>query len=363
MRTLVKRLSSSFFILIISFSALARPVAQVVDVSGVAFVVNKFGKTKTLKKDQQIDEYSEVLVEEGAALTFNDYYNTSYHSTGGSHLKFFNKSIQLKKGKSWVKSMTSKYPLSITTANGQVDFTKGEFIVTFDQTTNRSQYFVVNGEVEVSNILNKETKYQIPAGSFSFIDPDVDNGIPRTPTKVGLQSLESALSEFNQLPEKIFGKKNVLPKPTTRTIASVSENKKLEELNPIKEPATLPTDLKEAPVIKKGEIIYLTTHRKPASVEEGMAHNYYKKIVNKKRTPTKVKIKIFGSAWIKPQPPSRPLRTPASIKVIGPSVEEKKPKETITNDPEFEISLKKHEAQQPKYSKELGNLIDELKSY
>lgn len=362
MKTLLKRLSSSLLFLIISFSASARPVAQVVDVSGTAFVVNKLGKTKTIKKDQQIDEYSEVLVEEGAALTLNDYYNTSYHSTGGSHLKLFNKSIQLKKGKSWIKSMTSKYPLSVTTANGQVDFSKGEFIVTFDQTTNRSQYFVISGEVEVSNILNKEIKYQIPAGSFSFIDPDVDNGMPRSPTKVGLQSLESTLSEFNQLPEKIFGKKNVVPKSAARSLASISEPKS-EEVTLKKEPVTLPTETKEAPAIKKGEIIYLTTHRKPASVEQGIAHNYYKKIVNKKRTPTKVKIKIYGSAWKKPQPPSRPVRTPASIKVIGASVDEKKPTGIITNDPEFEMSLKKHEAQQPKYSKELGNLIDELKSY
>ena len=341
MRTSLKKLSSSFLVWIISFSAFARPVAQVVEVSGKVFVVNKEGKTASLKADQHIEESSEILVGEGGTITLNDYYNSSYHLISGSHLKFYNKSVQLKKGKAWVKSMTNKYPLALTTANGQIDFSKAEFITTFDQTSNRTQFFIVNGEVDVSNILNKNIKYLIPAGSFTFIDPEIDNGIPRNPTKVGIQSLNSALADFKKLPEKIFQSRDSI-----RKIASVNEEK-----------------INEAPIVKKGEIIYLTTHRKPASIEQGEAHKYYKKILTKKNGPTKVKIKIYGSAWQKPEPVVKPIRTPASIKVIEPPVPERISVGVVVNDSEYEGSLKKHEAEQPKYSKDLGNLINELKSY
>jgi hypothetical protein len=252
----MKKLSSSFLLLSLSFSVWAKPIAQVVKIEGQVFVVTNEGKTSALKADQHIEEKSEVLVEEGASITLNDYYDATYHLIGGSYLKLFNKSLQLKKGKAWIQSRTTKHPLVLTTANGHVSYTKSEFIVTFDQASARSQVLVVNGEVETSNILNESVKHMIPAGSFSMIDPEVDGGTPRAPTKVGLQSLDSALAEFKVITDK--EKLSAVPK---REIASVENT--------------------ATPVVKKGEIIFMKSHRHPASVKSGEAHKYFKKMMTK----------------------------------------------------------------------------------
>ena len=333
MKTSLTKLSSSLILLTLSFGAFAKPVAQVTNVSGTVFVVNAQGDTSMLKINQHLDDRSEVLVEEGGSVTLNDYYDATYHLIGGTHLKIFNKSVQLKKGKTWIQSMGTRHPLALTTANGHVDFFKGEFITTFDQATNRSQFLVVNGEVEVSNILNKNMRYTVPAGSFTMVDPDVENGIPRSPTKVGLQSLNVALMEFKKLPD------NILETPVpTRGIASVSEEK----------------------IIKKGEIIYIISNRKPASVESKKTRLHMKKVM-KKSDETPVPIKIYGSAFPKTEAEIAP-RQPASIQIVAPSVP-KMAAPDLANDPEFSDSLKKHETQQPKFSKELQTLIDDLKSY
>lgn len=332
MKTSLTKLSSSILLLSLSLSVWASPVAQVVGVQGTVFVVTNDGKTSALKIDQHLDEKSEVMVEEGASITLNDYYDSTYHLVGGSHLKFFNKSVQLKKGKVWVQSMNARHPLALTTANGYVNFWKGEFITTFDQVSNRSQVLVVNGEVEVSNIFNRDMKYAVTAGTFSMIDPNVENGVPRAPTKVGLQSLDSALAEFKTLPAKI---KDVTP---SRRIASV-----------------------EAAPVQRGKIIFITTHRKPASVEKGSAHKYFKKMVQGKKDYSPTPIHFYGTSWQETRAP-KSTRIPASIAPQKPLQKAPAPQVSVENDI-FSRSLKKHEGEQPKYSKELENLIQDLKSY
>jgi hypothetical protein len=332
MKTSLTKLSSSFLLLSLSFSVWGKPVAQVVEVSGTVFVVTAEGKTSMLKINQHLDEKSEVMVEEGASITLNDYFDATYHLTGGSHLKFFNKSVQLKKGKTWIQAQNARHPLALTTANGHVSFWKGEFITTFDHHSSRSQVLVVNGDVEVSNVLDKDMKYTVSAGTFTTVDPEIENGLPRAPTKVGLQSLNSSLAEFKQLPAVMKGPS------ASRNIASVEEQ----------------------PAQKKGEIIFIRSNRMPASVPGGAAHKYYKKMVNKRPMLAPVPIKIYGTSW----KATRPLeaRKPASLSSIAPLI----PKIThpqLKNDPAFTESLKKHASEQPKYSKELQNLIEELKSY
>lgn len=332
MKTSLTKLSSSFLLLSLSLSAWAKPVAQVTGVSGTVFVVTSEGQTSILKSNQHLDDKSEVMVEEGASITLNDYYDATYHLTGGSHLKFFNKSVQLKKGKAWIQAQNARHPLALTTANGHVSFWKSEFITTFDHHTSRSQVLVVNGDVEFSNVLDKDMKYTVSAGTFTTVDPEIENGLPRAPTKVGLQSLNSSLAEFKQLPEE-------MKEPSvSRKIASVEER-------------TLQ---------KKGEIIYIRSSRMPASVADGAAHKYYKKVVNKNPSRAAVPIKIYGTSW----KASGPLksRIPASVATITPTM----PKilaPQLKNDPAFSESLKKHALEQPKHTKELENLIEDLQSY
>ncbi len=328
MKTSLTKLSSSLLLLSLSLSVWAKPVAQVTEISGTVFMVTADGKTSALKLNQHLEEQSEIMVSSGSSITLNDYYDATYHLISGSHLKFFNKSVQLKKGKTWIQASNAKHPLALTTANGYVNFSKGEFITIFDQMTSRSQVLVVNGEVDVSNILDMDMKYAIPAGSFTVVDSEIENGSPRAPTKIGLQSLNAALTEFKQLPVELKTNEG-------RSIASVETSH-------------------QAPV-KKGEIIFIKSHRLPASVETVRR----KKVKSPKFSP--VPIKIYGTSWKKAEAFTAP-RAPASIQSVAPNLPKiVAPK--VENDPEFENSLKKQASKQPKYSKELEKLIDDLKSY
>ncbi|MGE3609827.1 MAG: hypothetical protein AB7I27_09610 [Bacteriovoracaceae bacterium] len=348
MKTSLTKLKNSFLLFsLLSLPLWAKPVAQVTEISGQVFAMTSKGETISLKPNSHIEDKCEIMVEEGAHITLMDYYDATYHLIGGSHLKFFDKAVQLKRGKAWIKSQNSKIPLALTTANGNADFWKSEFIATFDQSTSRSQFLVVNGEIEVSNVLDRNMKYTVSAGQFSLVDPEVENGIPRAPTKVGLSSLNLSLAEFKKLPVAL---KSEPANPVNRQVASVEE--------------------KNSESVKKGEIIFISSNRLPASVSGG-AYNYFKKKVHtkaKKSSQVMVPIRIFGSS-IKTSSNTPTLRVeipaprkPASI----PTLEAPKkagPISEISIDQEFAESLKKQSAEQPKYSKELDSLIQDLKSY
>ncbi len=344
MKTSQLKLKSSLVLVsFVSLSVWAKPVAQVTSVTGQVFVVTPAGATELLKSNAHIEDKSEIMVEEGASITVNDYYDSTYHLASGTHLKFFDKSVQLKRGKTWIQSQNSRHPLSLTTANGSADYWKSEFIAIFDQSNSRSQFLVVNGDVEVSNVLDRDMKYTVSAGHFTLVDPEVENGLPRVPTKVGLTSLNSALAEFKELPAKA-------PEaaPVARAIASVEEVK---------------------PAPKKGEIMFISSNgelmkRLPASVSP--------KSSVKKVTPkavispvpshlTTAPIKFYGTSW-KPVVTEQ-ARVPASVAPLVQLVAVQKRVTAIKIDQEFGDSLKKEEAAQPQYSNELKSLIDDLKSY
>lgn len=333
MKTSRTKLKSSLcFLVLVSFSALAKPVAQVTELNGSVFIITPDGKTSALKLNDRFEEKSEIMVEEGASVTLNDYYDATYHLVGGTHLKMYDRSVQLKKGKTWIQASSARHPLALTTANGNASFWKGEFITTFDQTSARSQFLVINGEVEVSNVLDKNMKYSVSAGTFTMIDPDVENGVPRSPTKVGLNSLNQALAEFKSLPMKL--KEN----EPSRAIASVETST-----------ATAP---------KRGEIIMITSSRMPASVT-GEARKYFlKKHTRAETNLTHAPIHFYGTTKLEFS-----VREPASI---APSAAPKAMTSTsqmLKNDPEFSDSLKKQTFEQPKYPKELDTLIQDLKSF
>ncbi len=342
-------ISSLFF----SFYIEASPVAQVVEVKGQVFSVDEKGKTTILKPNDHLEEKTEVMVEEGATITLNDYFDATYHLIGGSHLKFYKQSSQLKKGKAWIKAKNEKYKLGLTTANGLVEFNNSEFIVTFDQASAKTQVLTVDGEIEFSNILEKNVKQVVTEGQFTFIDPKMDDGIPRSATKVGLDSLNKSLAEFKGLPEEI---KKEAPS-STRSIASISEPTKIENADSVAK--------------KVGKIIYIKSDRQPASVESGKAHDYFNKLkMNTKNGPARVaqkneiKIRYFGikTGPLATTPKEVKPRSPASIPITLPVIPVKKNTyEEVEED--FEKSLKNHEVKQPKHSKELESLINDLKSY
>lgn len=363
MKTSLTKLSSSLILITFSFSLLAKPVAQVVEVTGTVFSITAEGKTRSLKLNDHLDENSEVLVEEGASLTLNDYYDASYHLIGGTHLKFFNRSVQLKKGKSWIQANGTKYPLSLTTANGNVEFSKGEFIATFDQTNSRTQVLVVNGEVDVSNVLDKTMKVTTTAGSFTMLDPEIEAGVPRSPTPIGLQSLEAGLSEFKRLPTSILDKKVPSALTEQQNTSPVQKNQNLARgIASLNEPVGH---------VKKGQIIFIKSHRVPASVPKGVAHAYFKKVVSKKAQLPPVPLKYYGTSWSEVTPILKPVTEPPRVPAsVGGDVKKNFGSDSRVTEPvsfkidqDFSQSLKAHESEQPKHPKELQNLINDLKSY
>jgi|GEM_PF-3945362 len=229
---------ASLLLLTCSLQLAAKPVARVYDMKGTVFLKNSRGETSLLKQNSHIEERSEIILEEGALVELTDYYDTNYELAHGTHIKFFDKSIQLKKGKIWVNSLNTRFTTTITTANGVVDFRKSQFIVTYELDKAKSQFFVLNGMINVANILDRDLRVDILAGEFTFIDPDVDAGVPRSGTKIGEKSLAHSMIGFSKSAEP----KSLL-KSTSRSMASVSET-------------------------SKGKIIFMTSSREPASVIE-----------------------------------------------------------------------------------------------
>lgn len=377
MKTSITKLKSSllFSLAVLSFPLLAKPVAQVTEVKGQVFLITPDGKTKSVKVNDHLEEKSEMMVGEDGNITLNDYYDATYHMIEGSHIKFFDKSVQLKQGKTWIQSTNSRHPLSLTTANGNVDFWKGEFITTFDQGSSKTQVLVVNGEVEVSNILDRNLKHLVQAGNFTLVDPDVGNGEPRSPTKVGLTSLNQSLAEFNSLPEKL---KKAAP---VREIASVPESKEAK-LEAMMNAAAAAENKKSetVPAVKKGEIVFMknwkevspkSSARVPASVDSGSALNYFKKKVTKTAKPvqtfklTTAPIRFYGVDQATPVMQTAPVapRLPASVAPVVTHAAPKKVGSDLNVDADFSESLRFEKANQPKHSKELENLIQDLKSY
>lgn len=381
MKTSLTKLKSSFLLLSLLTQPLwAKPVAQVTELTGQVFAVSPTGKTIAIKVNDHLEDKTEVMVEEGGTLTLNDYYDSTYHMIGGSHLKIFDKSVQLKRGKTWVQSQAARFPLSLITANGVVDFWKSEFIVTFDQGSSRSQVLVVNGDVEVSNILNRDVKQTVSGGSFTLIDPEVESGVPRIPTKVGFNSLNAALGEFKSLP------KNIKVPTAARNIASVVVEEKAAAPVPEMVPTTPVTAEASAPVTapKKGEIIFISSNRLPASVQGG-AYNYFEKKLGKKKkhknadsSASIVPVKFYGianapkmttiEADLKPLKAThstinaKESRVPASI--APQKIQEMGTAPAKVNlDQEFKDSLDTHMKDQPKNSSELESLIKDLQSY
>ncbi len=323
MKTSHTKLKSSLVVLITlgSMSLWAKPIAQVQSVKGLAFVITEGGATKKVKSHDIIDERDELLVEDGSQLSLNDYYNSTYYLTGGSHIKIYDRSIQLKKGKTWVKSQ-SRSPLAMTTANGNVEFAAGQFIATFDQATNRSQILVVQGDVNVSNVLDRDLIQSVPQGQFTVIDPEVENGIPRVPTKVGAVSLNAALEEFQMKNEAPLQMPTVT-KPA-RSIASV-------------------TALEVPMQVKKGQIIFMSSTALPEAVTP-------KKTV---RAPASVAVKkTYSDAAI------AYYGTKAQGEVVSARLPASTPQPI-----QIESTLKKIEPVRPGYSNELESLINDLKSY
>lgn len=341
MKTSITKLKTSFLIFTLTLSSVsfAKVVAKVTEVKGNVFAILPEGKTVKVTPNFHLDENSEILVSEDGLVTFYDYYDTTYHLNGSSHIKMLDKSAHLKSGKVWIQSTHTNTPLSLITANAHVDYWKSEFITSFDQNSGKSQVMVVGGDLDVSNILEKNIKYSLTAGAFTVIDPDHNEGQPRQPTTIGPDSLNKALAEFKAIPKDILNNSTPSMK---RSIASVDE--------------------KVSP--KKGEIIFIHSSRAPASVESkdkksGIAFSYFKKKVAGPSVTGPVKVRVIGVSDTVPSI----VVAPSPVKVETARVPASAQPAVMIHDVDFNQSLESAKGKQPKYPSEVQKLIEDLKSF
>src|SRR6056300_417192 len=103
MKALFKNTSKTLIIsLFLSPALYAKDIAVIQNLFGNVFMFND-GKVKTLKKGDVIQDLSEIVTEEGAQVSFSDFYDHVYHLAGSGNVKFYNKALELKKGYLWLQ--------------------------------------------------------------------------------------------------------------------------------------------------------------------------------------------------------------------------------------------------------------------
>ena len=118
--TKIKNIFLGIFSFIVLFSlgtgdvySKKKKLGVVEEVWGNVFLVEE-GKTKQLRAGDYLYDFSEVMTEEGAQVSFSDYYDHQFHLAGSGHIKMMNKIVELVRGYLWVQSYRpTKIPFNI----------------------------------------------------------------------------------------------------------------------------------------------------------------------------------------------------------------------------------------------------------
>ncbi|MAZ47599.1 MAG: hypothetical protein CME65_03500 [Halobacteriovoraceae bacterium] len=352
------------FTLVFSVECFASTVARVLEIDGKAFSFMNGKNPSTLKYGDQIEDLSDIMVEDSSHLSLVNTEGDVLHITGGTLLKVYKKNIELKNGQVWT---VARGRGSVTTTNAVAEYIDGQFVTSFDNISGKTQVMVITGDIKLANSLEPRLMTTVSAGQFSIVDPEYEKNLPRTPTQVGkqsFQSLRAKFANFETLDNPDLNKVVPGAEPTQatagRSLASVVEGF-----------TKTPTQTIE----KRGKIIriYTTTDRKPAS-----AHKYYmglqkKKTVRGFQSGESASIRYFGKKHqpklsIKtntvPKVEQAPVRTekntqrlPASV----PSGADQLVRELKKSS--FEKSLEQKTPEIKRHSNEVNQLIDSLKTY
>lgn len=358
-------------VLVFSQLTLAQVIGRVIEVEGNAFLFQ--GKNPiTLQYGSEISDISDVMVEDGAKLSIVTGQNKVLHVSGGTLIKLYKGIIELKNGFVWVESSSAEKGI-INTSNSIAHFGEGQFIYSFDNISGKSQILVLEGDVRFSNSLEPELFTKVGPGYFSLIDQKYQNGLPRTPTKVGLNSYKKTKEVFvgfkhlqkTKFESSIWGERKAnQDDKSSRSIASIAGESSSSSK-------------------KRGRIIFVKSYQKgtrtPASVDGPM--KYYMNIEKKsaaRRKPEKTnkvapiryfglvptsmkgqetKITISESAdKMKKSQNTTSTRMPASVDSKAMLVKD-------IQKSSFEKSLEQEVPKNRRNNNEVNHLIDELKTY
>jgi hypothetical protein len=378
--------SNLLLIAFLSFSTAwaQSPVGVVRSVKGNVFSYTN-GKMSLLKVGSELYHSSEVVTEEGAQVSLADYFDHHFHLAGSGHVSLGTSGIELKSGYLWVQSY-GQTNSEVSTAASVAKYSNGEFIVSFDSRSGKSQLLVIKGEVNFANSLRKEVSTSLNEGQFSFITNDYQNGLPRNPTPIGFSSYKKVTSLFDGVTEMDESAK-LFPTGNSRTIASVSDTEPLLDMVP--EHA-----LQQAPVKEQGTIVIRSKGNRASSQKlidsymssklSSVTHAKPKKSkrVRKYRKKSGVKLKVFGRTAVSSHTAMRTKssgaavlveralskirksthsasRAPASV----PSYSGTKSSGVQKLDRQFQKSLLREEKKQLRHKKEVNELINDLESY
>ena len=343
----------------------SKTVARVSGIQGNSFVFYGQQKSATLKYGDKVFNLAEIMVEDEGHVTLYDDYGNTFHLAGGTHIKLGKNSVEVKNGKVWVRAVGSSNPFFMKTVNAVADYQQGQFIFSFSNFDGKTQLLVLDGKVRLKNVLEPNLETEVDAGFFSLIDNEYNQGLPRTATRVGLNSYKQAKKAFYGIEEIENTEFESMLGAPSRSIASVEavqvKDKKMGRVY------FLPSRNKSS-----------TSTRIPASAGAGA---YYEKHVKNKphRTFQKgqksfkntLEIRIFGGLDQKTtksvdssSSSSFNYRTDAA-KIEGSRKPASIKTDHVVNDLNnaFEKSLNKKIKIDKRHPEEVNQLIDELKSF
>ena len=185
--------SSFLFGLFIGFVHASGSYGVVTALKGRGFGVHD-EKTFILKVGQKLPQKTDIITEEGAQVSFIDFYERKYNLTGAAHVKVRDHVLKLNRGYLWVKSFQKNKKLRIMTANSLTEFLSGEGIISFDNGNGRSQLLAIKGELKFAHILDVNSYEVLQPGEFSSIDHE--SGILLRAALIGFESYEKIISLF-----------------------------------------------------------------------------------------------------------------------------------------------------------------------
>jgi hypothetical protein len=340
MKTLITNIRNSLILalMVVPVVCHAKLVGKVHSVSGHAFM-NHDGRTITLKKGMDVHDSAQIIVSDKALVSVGDFYDRYYHLSSGTSVILNERSLALQSGSVWSQAVKTNSSTTIATANLLAQSFNSEFVVTYSVNDKKSQITVISGDVNVASPKQPALRYALVAGQFSSAHPDVDEGYPRTPTRLGFESLNRTLSLFPGVKARDEGIAHIQKnKKQGRAIASV-ESKELGH--------------------STGEIIYIKTNKNPtrAPASSGEAQKYYKNrtYVNKPLSKLGAQVRVIGASSLV----TAPQRQVASVAKTQEPLQVREPSKTS----EFLKSYQFQESHQHKHTPEVQRLIDDLKSF
>ncbi len=370
-----------------------RVVAVVQSVGGNVFYSHR-GQIKTLASGMRLRQGAEVFTEEGAQITFNNYYDHVYHLSGSGHIALDERALSLKSGYLWVQFVGAAPPpfaFQVGTANSKIFYRGGEAIMSFDNSLGKTQLLVLAGRLEMENAIQAHLKLEVQEGQFSFIQNGYLEGAPRMPTPIGLNSYQQVTGLFHEV--RPLRKSQALffspSSPQThrrrgRGLASVARARvrpektllhhyraRLFQGGEAKVPIrifgqsgqNLKTRIFHCPrqCSKERDLTSHLKWSKPPTVAP-------KKKTAQNRPKVLNPVKVFGKKRARQQqaltvevparPPRRKIgRAPASV-----AARAVKGKAALSAEPDFEKALDQHYSEQQRHQSEVNALIDQLQS-